>query len=79
MPDLNVPLLQVMFSGGSSTFLIPPSPPTGHSGPPGGRAAAGSNKLLSQLHGAAEAAQETVRAQANVSHVTANGSHVPDF
>lgn len=78
MPDLNVPLLQVMFlgglHGGSSIFLTPPSPPAGHSGPLGGRAAAGSNQLLSQLHGAAEAAQETVTAQAH-----ANGSHITDF
>ena len=77
MPDLNVPLLQVMFSGGlhrrSSFFLTPPFPPAGHSGPLRGRAAAGSNQLLSQLHGAAEAAQETVMAQA-----CANGSHITD-
>uniref|UniRef100_A0A8C2TD81 Phosphomannomutase n=1 Tax=Coturnix japonica TaxID=93934 RepID=A0A8C2TD81_COTJA len=42
-------------------FLLNPSPPVGHSGPPGRGAAAGPHQLLPQLHGAAEAAQETVK------------------
>lgn len=75
MPDLSISLFRVMFlvsfmaSQASSSF-----PPTGYSGPLGGRAAAGSHQLLSQLHSPAEAAQETVTAQA-----LANGSHISDF
>lgn len=69
MPGLNGPLLQIMFLGGlpgkSSIFLTPLSPPLGHSGPLGRRAAAGPHQLLSQLHGTAEAAQETVMSRAH--------------
>lgn len=48
---------------GKSSIVTCPSLSAGHSGPLGGGAAAGSDQLLSQLHGTAEVAQETVMAQ----------------
>lgn len=52
---------------GKSGIFTCPSLSAGHSGPLGGGAAAGSDQLLSQLHGTAEAAQEKVTAQVYVS------------
>lgn len=59
---------------GKSSIFTSLSLSSGHSGPLGGGAAAGSDQLLSQLHGTAEAAQETVTAQ-----LYASGNHDTDF
>lgn len=76
MPDRKVSRFQFMYLGGllgRSSIFLAPSPPSGHPGPLGRRTAAGSDQLLSQLHGTAEAAQETVMARTH-----ANGSYITD-